>query len=213
MSLMKKLFLTSVSIIIVALSLYVGYSLSVSRQGDEGANTGAKSKSVLSETKKEKDAKENDSKKTSGDKKEDTITLYYQNGDYLRAETRTGIKPAPETAIKELLKGPTDSGNQYFIPKTTKLLSFKIVDRTATVNFSKEIFDRTRGGATEEELTIYSITNTLTEFSSVKEVVIQIEGTSDGEVDGRPVQDFWGHVGFYDQPFKRDEALIKETTQ
>ncbi len=210
---MKKLFLISFSLIIVALSLYAGYSLTVDKTGNEGANTGAKSETAATETNEENEVKKSDSKKTSGDKKEDTITLYYQNGDYLRAETRTGIKPTPENAIKELLKGPTDSGNEYFIPKTTKLLSFKIVDGTATVNFSKEIFDRTRGGATEEELTIYSIANTLTEFSSVKEVVIQIEGTSDGEVDGRPVQDFWGHVGFYDQPFKRDKALIKETTQ
>ena len=210
---MKKLFLTSFSIIIVALSLYAGYSLTVDKTGNEGTNTGAKSKSVATETGKEKDVKESDSKKVSGDKKENAITLYYQNGDYLQAEVRSGIKPTPENAIKELLKGPTDSGNEYFIPKTTKLLSFKVVDGTATVNFSEDIFDRTRGGATEEELTIYSIANTLTEFSSVKEVVIQIEGTSDGEVDGRPVQDFWGHVGFYDQPFKRDKALIKETTQ
>ena len=210
---MKKLFLISFSLIIVALSLYMGYSLTVDQSGKEGANTGAKSKSVATGTGKEKDVKESDSKKVSGDKKENAITLYYQNGDYLRAEARTGINATPENAIKELLKGPTDSGNEYFIPKTTKVLSFKVVDGTATVNFSKEIFDRTRGGATEEELTIYSITNTLTEFSSVKEVVIQIEGTSDGEVDGRPVQDFWGHVGFYDQPFKRDESLIKETTQ
>ncbi len=210
---MKKLFLISFSLIIVALSLYVGYSLTVDKPGKEGANTGAKNKGAATETNKGKDVKKSDSKKPSGDKKDDTIKLYYQNGDYLRAETRTGIKATPQNAIKELLKGPTDSGNQYFIPKTTKLLSFKVVDGTATVNFSKEILDRTRGGATEEELTIYSITNTLTEFSSVNEVVIQIEGTSDGEVDGRPVQDFWGHVGFYDQPFKRDKALIKETTQ
>ena len=210
---MKKLFLISFSLIIVALSLYVGYSLTVDKPGKEGINTGAKSERAAIETNEENETKKSDSKKTSSDKKEDTITLYYQNGDYLSAETRTGIKATPENAIKELLKGPTDSGNQYFIPKTTKLLSFEVVDGTATVNFSKEIFDRTRGGATEEELTIYSITNTLTEFSSVNEVVIQIEGTSDGEVDGRPVQDFWGHVGFYDQPFKRDKALIKETTQ
>ena len=206
---MKKLFASSMTILVIAISLYVGYSLTVDNSDDVASNDGTKTETSTLDTRTEKKAKESNPNKAADNEAKKTLTIYYQNGDFLKAEERTGVEPTPKDAIKELLKGPSEQGNQYFIPKTVRLLSFDIEKGKAIVNFSKEILDRTKGGATEEELTIYSITNTLTEFDDVKSVEIQIEGKSAGEVDGRPVQDFWGHVGLYDQPFERNEALIK----
>ena len=206
---MKKLFASSMTILVIAISLYVGYSLTVDNSDDVASNDGTKTETSTMDTKSEKKIQESNSDRPAANEDKNILTVYYQNGDFLKAEERTGVEPTPKNAIKELLKGPSEQGNQYFIPRTVKLLSFDIEKGKAIVNFSKEILDRTKGGATEEELTIYSITNTLTEFDDVKSVEIQIEGKSDGEVDGRPVKDFWGHIGFYEQPFERNEALIK----
>jgi hypothetical protein len=60
-------------------------------------------------------------------------------------------------------------------------------------------------------LAIYSIVNTLTEFDEIERVRITIEGKQNGEVDGLFVEDFWGHVGIYED-FTRNEDIMEKGT-
>ncbi|MFZ5646785.1 MAG: Gmad2 immunoglobulin-like domain-containing protein [Bacillota bacterium] len=104
----------------------------------------------------------------------------------------------PRAAVNELINGsPKTPGAAKVLPAGTKTLGIKINDGLATVNFSKEVLNANVGTA-GESLGIQSIVNTLTEFPNIKEVSFQVEGKTEGRV-----KDWWGHVGLYDQPFKR----------
>lgn len=104
-----------------------------------------------------------------------------------------------QTAIQELIKGPTTPGLYPTIPNGTKLLDIKIENGTATVNFSKEFKENHHGGSTGEAMTINSIVDTLTEFPSIKQVKFLIEGKEE--------ETLAGHV-IFNQPFTRNENII-----
>ena len=115
-----------------------------------------------------------------------------------------------KSVLEELIKGP-DTDNLYpVIPSDVRVNSVKISDSTATVDFSKEIitnFEEIPHSSTTEILAIFSIVNTLTEFEEIERVKITIEGKDSGEIDGLYIEDFWGHVGIYEE-FTRNEEII-----
>ncbi len=146
-----------------------------------------------------------------------TITLYFsrftETEAYLVAEEREVAvqENLPLVALQELIKGPATGDLNPTLPSTTKLLSLEVENGLCTVNLSKEIiFDANQVGvsATTEALALGSVANTLTEFPQIQEVKILIEGMSEGEIDGRLVQDFWGHIGIYEN-LNRDESFIR----
>jgi germination protein M len=115
-----------------------------------------------------------------------------------------------KTCIEELIKGPESSGLYPTIPSNVRVNLVKVSDGTATVDFSKEIitnFEEIPHSSTTEVLAIYSIVNTLTEFEEINKVQITVEGKDTGEIDGLYVEDFWGHVGIYED-FERNEDII-----
>jgi len=115
-----------------------------------------------------------------------------------------------QSSIEELIKGP-ESGELYpTIPSNVRVNSVKVSDGTATVDFSKEIitnFEEIPHSSTTELLAIYSIVNTLTAFGEIEKVKITIEGKDTGEIEGLYIEDFWGHVGIYEE-FERNEDII-----
>lgn len=113
------------------------------------------------------------------------FTLYFGNSD------ATGVSPekraisvngneSQEELIKlvleGLVKGP-DSKNLYrTIPPEVAVLSVKIENKIAYVDFSEEMHTKHWGGATGEALTIASIVNTLTEFEDIDLVKMTVVG-------------------------------------
>lgn len=147
------------------------------------------------------------------------VTLYfavYTDTDaYLVKETREipVSKELYKSVLEELIKGPQSEELFPTIPSNVKVNSVEISDSTATVDFSKEIitnFEEIPHSSTTEVLAISSIVNTLTEFEEIKKVKITIEGKESGEVDGIYIEDFWGHVGIYEE-FIRNETIIKSS--
>lgn len=111
----------------------------------------------------------------------------------------------PKAAVNELINAkPKTEGAIGVLPSNTRLLGINIIDGLATVNFSEEVLN-SNVGATGEALGIQSIVNTLTEFPQIKEVSFQVEG----KVDSR-TRDWWGHVGLYEQPFKRNLEKVSD---
>jgi spore germination protein GerM len=148
-----------------------------------------------------------------------SVTLYfavYTDTDaYLLKETREipVSKELYKSVLEELIKGPQSEELFPTIPSNVKVNSVEISDSTATVDFSKEIitnFEEIPHSSTTEVLAIFSIVNTLTEFEEIKKVKITIEGKESGEVDGIYIEDFWGHVGIYEE-FTRNETIIKSS--
>lgn len=138
------------------------------------------------------------------------IAVYYvknnNNEMYLVREVHQVVKTEQiaQAALNELISGtPTTNGAYKVLPANTKILSIKIDQGLATVDFSPEVL-RANVGASGESLGIASIVNTLTEFPTVQKVAFTVEGKTDTAMD------WWGHVGLYEQPFKRDLSQVFE---
>jgi len=110
-----------------------------------------------------------------------------------------------KAALEELVKGnPTTIGATRVLPPETKIKGIAVKDGIASVDFSSEVL-KANVGAAGEALGIQSIVNTLTEFPEIKQVSFLVEGKLDERA-----KDWWGHIGLYDQPFKRDVSTVYE---
>lgn len=124
------------------------------------------------------------------------IQLYFVNeqGNKLSSETRyidnaeanKGTASLATAVLKELIKGPA-KGSQLksAIPEGTTVHSDVIIkDGVATVDLSKEFINKHPGGKKQEQLTLYSIVNSLTEIKEIKSVQFKIEGKVKKEFKG-----------------------------
>ncbi|KUK53801.1 MAG: Spore germination protein-like Gmad2 [Desulfotomaculum sp. 46_296] len=110
-----------------------------------------------------------------------------------------------KAALEELINGQPSTENAFkVIPKGTKVLGISINNGLATVDFSREVLDA-NVGSSGEAFGIQSIVNTLTEFPTIEKVAFKVEGKLDERA-----KDWWGHVGLYEQPFKRDLSNVRE---
>lgn len=142
------------------------------------------------------------------------VLLYFQGpsnrSDGLMAEVRklpvqkdgASVQASAMMALEELIKGPgPGSILQPTIPPGTTLRFLRIEPGgRAVADFSAELQTKHWGGAREEELTVYSIVNTLTQFAEIKEVVIMIDGKSGATIGG--------HI-FLDRAFRRNESILE----
>jgi len=117
---------------------------------------------------------------TSADAK--TIVLYFADstGKYLVKEQRTlpkTVSLAKET-VTEWLKGPAVKGTTVLdlVPTSTLLRAIAIKDNIVIVDLSKEFLQP--NAKVSPEVALYGLVNTLTQFSTIKQVQIQIEGKS-----------------------------------
>jgi len=136
-----------------------------------------------------------------------------ENDDiYLKAETRTIKDNADKykNAINELIKGPVSSELYMTLPKSVDVINVLIEGDKAVVDLSKDIltdFTDISPSSTTETLAIFSIVNTITEFEEIKSVKILIDSKESGMIEGRAIEDFWGHIGIYED-FERNEQII-----
>ncbi len=146
------------------------------------------------------------------------LRLYFAESDgdseWLRAEERTvGEASDPcRAALEELIAGPAPgSGLSAVLPPTVRVLGVEVADGVCTANVSAEILSDAAAvgaGASGEELALAAIANTLTELGGVERVRLLVEGVQSGMVDGRLVEDFWGHMGLPEY-LERNEGLIR----
>ncbi|KUO70599.1 MAG: spore gernimation protein [Desulfosporosinus sp. BRH_c37] len=114
---------------------------------------------------------------TSSDAK--SIFLYFADstGKYLVKEQRLlpqTTSVARET-VNQWLKGPDEGTNsRASVPTTTVLLDIAIKDNIAIVDLSKEFLKPNSN--VSPEVALYGLVNTLTQFATVKQVQIRIEG-------------------------------------
>lgn len=130
------------------------------------------------------------------------VTLYFPASD------ATGLVPVERTitvtngeTIKAMfteLSNPP-SGLEPALPKGTELLSATVKDGIATINLSKQFKSNFSGGATGEQLILYSIVNTLTTLSNVQSVQFLLEGAQTATI----LKEF-----DTSSPLKRNESLL-----
>lgn len=141
---------------------------------------------------------------TSGEMKE--VTLYFADaeGQGLKAVTASvpKVEGIAKAVINQLIAGPEpNSGLLATIPTGTTLRDMNIKDDgTCIVDFSKELTENHSGGVLGEELTVYSIVNTLTQFPSVQEVQIR--------VDGQEINTIAGHIDVSQAMARNDDLIL-----
>lgn len=134
------------------------------------------------------------------------ITLFFADpsGEGLATETRSvqKVEGIARATITELIKGPMQSGLLPTIPEGTQLKDINVKDNgLMIVDFSSDLIENHLGGSTEESLTVYSIVNTLSQFSTVDEVQIL--------VDGQYVDSIAGHVDVSQAMAPNTDLIIK----
>lgn len=130
------------------------------------------------------------------------VTVYYPTSD------AAGLVPVERTitvtnqdVVRALFKefSAPPSGLVAPLPKGTELLDAKIKDGIATINLSKNFKNNFEGGATGEQMVLYSIVNSLTSLPDIKSVEFLLEGVQTVAI-----------LGALDTstPVKRNESLI-----
>jgi len=140
------------------------------------------------------------------------FAVYEDDSAYLGTETRNIADGGSLYAniIEELIKGPESGQLMATLPPDAKVNSVTVSGGIAIVDFSREIITSTDiipHSSTTEILAIFSIVDTLTEFKEIQKVRITVEGKQEGELNGLYIEDFWGHVGIYED-FERNEQVI-----
>ena len=140
--------------------------------------------------------------------KESSVFLYFgdRKRPYLISEERVVSHPENpvlfgKKIIAELIKG-SNSGLMRSLPAETAVRAFYITkNKTAYVDFSREISDNHPGGGPMENLTIYSIVNSLVlnipEIETVKILV-----------DGQEAETLAGHINIR-YPLQADMLIVR----
>jgi hypothetical protein len=109
-----------------------------------------------------------------------SIVLYFADstGKYLVKEQRllSQTTSVARETVTQWLKGPAVKGTtlQASVPTTTVLLDIAIKENVAIVDLSKEFLQP--NSKVSPEIALYGLVNTLTQFATVKQVQIRIEG-------------------------------------
>ncbi|WP_051273296.1 GerMN domain-containing protein [Desulfotruncus alcoholivorax] len=130
------------------------------------------------------------------------VILYFTDGNGKLVPERRNIRKVPGIAretINELCRGPQINGLMPTIPPNTRLLDINIKDGLCTINLSGELITSHSGGSTAENMTVYSLVNTLSQFQSIEAVQIM--------VDGKKVPTIAGHLDI-SCPLIRDQELV-----
>lgn len=110
----------------------------------------------------------------------------------------TGLARA---TVEELIKGPLSLGLEAALPAGTRLLDINVrEDGLAIVDFSADLIKDLPVTVSAEKLAVYSIVNTLTQFPTVQEVEMRVEG--------KKLETLLGYLQFADN-LTRDLSLLQ----
>ena len=127
-------------------------------------------KEVSSSSTSASDMEQTNEKKVSG------VTIYFPdaNGEKLiptQRQINLNREDKYKAVVQALIDGPiSDKEGIYIMPKDTQVLSVKVNNNIATVDFNKAFKTNFTGGSTGELMLIGSIVNSLTEFKDIKAV-------------------------------------------
>jgi germination protein M len=107
-------------------------------------------------------------------------------------------------AVRELLAGrPLFPGSRPPFAAGTRLRGVRLRGDTATVDLSREVL---RGpGGDPERYPLQALVHTVTQFRTVKRMVVAVEGRVSGTVAGRSLPAFWDAAP--GEPLVRDRAI------
>lgn len=118
------------------------------------------------------------------------VRVYFARNELVATAGRAATAPAvARGALTELLAGPDDFeasiGMSTEIPEGTELLGVDITDGAATVDLSGEF--QSGGGSLSMQLRVAEVVFTVTQFSSVETVSIELDGEAVEAIGGEGV--------------------------
>jgi len=132
------------------------------------------------------------------------ITLYYPDEEaqfLVKEESEITSTPSLiKSTLERLFQGPRKAGLINPFPEGIKVLGVNLRNGTLEINFDKNLEELYPRGSSSENMFIYSIVNTVTNFPQVKKVRFLIDGKA-REIIG-------SNYDFSTQDFSRDESLI-----
>ena len=122
--------------------------------------------------------------KSGDDYRCDTFTLYFadKSGKRLLKEIRTvyyrRTLPKERVVLEQLAKGPMDENHYAAIPENTMAISVITADRICYIDLNREFQDAALDVA--ENISVYSVVNSIVDSCEADKVQISIEGNSGG---------------------------------
>lgn len=131
------------------------------------------------------------------------ITLYFPLSDasglaIVHREVNVTGGALIKAAFQELQNPP--SGLDKPLPEGTQLLNASVKDGVATIDLSQEFRKNFKGGSTGEQMTIFSIVDSLTSLPNVQSVQFLLNGQLQDAILGQLDTS---------QPLKFDKSLVK----
>jgi len=212
-----------VPVLITAVLLFTGCALS--KDKDSGSTIDNSTSTVYDEPEEAEDTRVDDKQQPDEEKtgkpnqdtvkEKMTITLYYQDGDGCvipvtrRVEKQEGIAKAALNALVDNAINREEI--EYFglypvLPEGTEILGMTIKEGTARVDFNKKLLDY--ASETDERNIITSIVYTLTEFSTIDDVKILVNGYELGEL--KYGTDVSGTLGRHNVVINSGEVNVEE---
>lgn len=112
-----------------------------------------------------------------------------QRSVVLRSD-KASTEELARTLLEELIAGPGEkSVLTPVLPKGTKIREVTVRDGLATVDLDGALLETYWGGSRSEELTVYSIVNTLCSLDGIDRVQLAVDGRSDVSIAGHMVLD------------------------
>lgn len=116
------------------------------------------------------------------------VSLYYvsKESNQIMPEARlidvkSLISEPYKVIIELLMEEPKNNSLKSVIPSGSKLNKLELKDDILYIDFSKEFIENHCGGIDEEKNTIYSLVNSLTEFTEINGIKILIENEENKE--------------------------------
>lgn len=173
------------------------------------AGCGTQEEQVQNQNLKSKTEVEEQKEAVAPEKQAVELTLYFSDDQamYLVPTKEKAMVADTSTAtlakviVEKLIAGPDKDSLQPTIPAEADLLSVKVDNKIAVLNFNQAFVDKHPGGSTGESMTIYSLTNSLTELEGIDKVAFQVEGQN--------IETLKGHLDLT-RPVERNVSLIKQ---
>lgn len=109
-------------------------------------------------------------------------------------------KYTPDEVLRQLFENKRTGSKFEPVMPTTKIISVKVVNGMATVNFEKSVLDFSMPEI-NQQLVVAAVVKTLAQFPEIKQVKFQVEGLEMGNIGGKDIKTFWGNVTLKSQPW------------
>lgn len=130
------------------------------------------------------------------------VSLFFSTGRTLVEEPRlVDSKDVYEKTLGELLAArPVRNSEIAIVQPTAKARSVTFERGVLTVDWSRDVLEFD-AEPKEKVLALAAILSTFGQFPEVKKVRFTVEGKTDGKLDGKDIQVFWGRVSLRGQPW------------